>query len=81
MFAYKCDRCGKVWERREPNAIESLSDTLAQTITRFVPKPRKERIVSEILERLELHSYHLCNDCETSFKNWFVGGKTDEETA
>ncbi len=64
--AKKCDRCGKLYEIREPNAFESLLNSLGFGI----PESRR----SNLLKIFE-DAFDLCPACE---KNWKHGLREKE---
>lgn len=59
MLAKKCDRCGAFYEEREPNALETLADSLKGMLQATKPTP---------MPRL---NNDLCRECRKSFDKWW----------
>lgn len=65
MNAKKCDRCGKFYTVKEPNAIEALGMSFAELST----PERTNKAISALNTAID-----LCEDCEKEFKKWLNEG-------
>ena len=66
MKAYKCDRCGELFEKQHLTVL----DELAAGINKIVRKDRFRFVVCDIKENVD-----LCPDCTASLIKWLGGNE------
>ena len=62
----RCDRCGKIYELREPNALEIFTAEFAEFLV------LKNVLLDRAMKGLSL-SVDLCTNCEADFTKWWEG--------
>ena len=75
MDAKKCDRCGKFYEERNPNAFETLAESLKRALAIL-----NERLFARInvMEKIE-QELDLCPACLKSLNKWMKEGEKNEQ--
>lgn len=69
MNAKKCDRCGKFYTIKEPNAIEAIK-ALGTSFAELSTPERTNKAISALNTAID-----LCENCEKEFKKWLNEGE------
>lgn len=68
MQAYKCDRCGGLYEKKAVEVLNKISEIYGR---------RVRDIAFDCVNRY--HDIDLCPDCFAEFEKWYVSGAAVKE--